>query len=250
MPATLKENLSLSRVVRDWWREGQARAGFWRTLKVFVSEMVYFLRDSTPARQRQRYGDIDFDWEHRVDTTSATVGFRARLLGTFHSLYQATEPNTFHEMMAALPIDFRQFTFIDLGSGKGRTLLMASAYPFAKIMGVELFPQLHRIAEKNIRDYRSDSQKCFSICTVVANAKEFVFPVEPLVLYLFNPFAESVLERVIANLESSFQQHPRPLYVVYHNPLLEPVLARSAVLKKLGDYPQYVVYGVILSRTH
>ncbi len=41
-------------------------------------------------------------------------------------------------MMAALPIEFNQFTFIDLGSGKGRTLLMASDFPFRKILGVEI----------------------------------------------------------------------------------------------------------------
>lgn len=246
MPPSLEDNPSLSRVIRDWWKEGRARAGFWRTLKVFVSEMVYFLRDSTPARKRQRYGDIDFDWEHRVDTTSATVGFRARLLGTFHSLYQATEPGAFRDMMEALPIDFRQFTFVDLGSGKGRTLLMASDYPFARILGAELFPQLHRVAEKNIRDYRSDSQKCFSIGSVIANAKDFVFPIEPLVVYLFNPFAETVLERVIANLEKSIHEHPRPVYLVYHNPLLEAVVAKCRVLNKLGHYHQYVVYGSTL----
>ena len=85
-----------------------------------------FVRDSIPERRRQKYGDIDYDWEHRVDTTEATVSFRNRLLGVFHSAYQPTEPEAFHQMMRALPIDCSQFVFIDLGSGKGRTLLMAS----------------------------------------------------------------------------------------------------------------------------
>ena len=31
-----------------------------------------FARDSTPERRRQRYGDMDYDWEHRVNTTSGT----------------------------------------------------------------------------------------------------------------------------------------------------------------------------------
>ena len=54
-----------------------------------------FLRDSTPERRRQRYGDMEYDWEHRVDTTSGTVGWRTRLLGLFHSPYQPTEPVLF-----------------------------------------------------------------------------------------------------------------------------------------------------------
>ena len=76
-----------------------------------------------------------YDWDYRVDTTSATVGWRERLLGQFHSAYQPTEPALFKEMMAILKIDFQEFTFIDMGSGKGRVLLMAADYPFRRILG-------------------------------------------------------------------------------------------------------------------
>src|SRR6202165_2780171 len=89
-------------------------------------------------------------------------------------------------MMARLPIEFDQFTFIDLGSGKGRTLLMASEYPFMRIVGVELIAELHQAAEENIRAYRSATQQCRQIEAVCADASEFVFPETPLVLYLFN----------------------------------------------------------------
>ena len=108
---------------------------------MFAAELWGFLRDSTPEQRRRRYGDVEYDWDHRVDTTSATVGWRDRLLGVFHSAYQPTEPALFHEMLAALNITFEDFTFIDLGSGKGRALLMASDYPFLRIVGVELLPE-------------------------------------------------------------------------------------------------------------
>ncbi len=93
---------------------------------------------------------MEYDWEHRVNTTSGTVGWRERLLGVFHSPYQPTDAALFQEMMSSLPIAFSEFTFVDLGSGKGRTLLMASEYPFRRIVGVEILPELHRAAEKNI----------------------------------------------------------------------------------------------------
>ena len=69
------------------------------------------MRESTPERRRQRYGDMEYDWEHRVNTTSGTVGWRARLLGLFHSPYQPTEPALFREMMASLPVLSEQFEF-------------------------------------------------------------------------------------------------------------------------------------------
>ena len=123
-----------------------------------------------PRASRQRFGDADYDWDYRVNTTSGAVGWRDRLLGMFHSAYQPTEPVAFHEMLDAVQqapgpgqttLNFRDFTFIDLGSGKGRTLLMASDYPFRRIVGVEL---LHicmklrrRICESTKANHRNAS---------------------------------------------------------------------------------------------
>src|SRR5262249_27336931 len=72
-------------------------------LGLLLSELWEFVRDSTPEQRRRRYGDVEYDWDHRVDTTSATVGWHDRLLGIFHSPYQPTEPALFHEMLAAIP---------------------------------------------------------------------------------------------------------------------------------------------------
>jgi SAM-dependent methyltransferase len=195
-----------------------------------------------PERRRRRYGDVEYDWENRVNTTSGTVGWHARLLGLFHSPYQPTDPALFREMMACLPIEFDEFTFVDLGSGKGRTLLMASEYPFRRIVGVELIAELHRAAEENIRAYHSATQQCTNIESMLVGAADFPFPAEPTVLYLFNPLPESGLRRVIANLERSLSAHPRIVYVLYHNPLLERVLGGSAVLTRICGTQSYSIY--------
>jgi SAM-dependent methyltransferase len=208
-----------------------------------------FARDSLPWRRRLRYGDADYDWEHRVNTTSGAVGWRDRLLGVFHSPYQPTEAGLFHEMMAELKtqpgFDFRDFTFIDLGSGKGRTLLMAADYPFRRIVGVELLPALHRIAEENLRQYRSEAQRCFTVEAICADATSFCFPGERLVVYLFNPFPEAGLRRVVANLELSLREDPRAVYVLYHNPILEHVVGERSGLKKILGSHQYSWYAAV-----
>jgi SAM-dependent methyltransferase len=207
-----------------------------------------FARDSTPERLRQRFGDADYDWDFRVNTTSGAVGWRDRLLGMFHSAYQPTEPAAFHEMLDALQqtpgadhttINFRDFTFVDLGSGKGRTLLMASDYPFRRIVGVELLPALHAIALDNVLHYKSESQKCFTIETICADATAFPLPDGPLVIYLFNPFPESGMRQVAANLEQTLRTNPRPVYVLYHNPLLEHVLSENGRMRKMIAAQQY-----------
>lgn len=160
----------------------------------------------------------------------------------FHSPYQPTDPLLFHEMLSAVKIDFREFTFIDLGSGKGRVLLMAADYPFRRIVGIELSTELHSVAQNNLRQYKSNSQKCFALETFCSDARTFTFPAEPTVLYLFNPLPEEGLSQVMADLGRSLREKPRPLYVIYHNPLLEHVLA-STGLRKLNGTSQYCVYG-------
>jgi len=238
-----KSNPRLGETLRNWWREEAARCGHWRTLVRLVRLLWEFARESMPAQRRQRYGDVDFDWDFRVDTTAATVGWRERLLGPFQSPYQPTDPALFHEMLASLPIDFREFTFIDIGSGKGRALLLAANYPFRRILGVELFPALHRIAQQNIRKFKSDSQRCFAIEAICEDARAFTFPPEPTVLYLFNPLPEAGLAEMLRNLEASLQRRPRAVFVLYHNPLLEPLLTKQRWLQRLTGTHQYSLFA-------
>jgi hypothetical protein len=236
----------LWRSARQWWNEVAERKGALTAARQLLTKITEFVRDSTPERRRQRYGDAEYDWEHRVNTTSGAVGWHDRLLGIFHSPYQPTDSALFHEMLEAVRQqagDFDDFVFIDLGSGKGRTLLMASDYPFRRIMGVELLPALHQIAQDNLRKYHGKQQKCFALESVCADAVQFAFPAEPTVLYLFHPLPESGMRRVIENLDQSLQMYPRAVYVLYHNPLLENVLNQSAALKKIGGTHQYAMYS-------
>jgi SAM-dependent methyltransferase len=245
--ASEKSQPGIAQAVRGYWSDQASRSGRLAATRSLLAALWEFARNSTPGRRRSLFGDADYDWDYRVNTTSAGVGWRDRLLGIFHSPYQPTEPSLFHEMLDALArqfqINFREFTFVDLGSGKGRTLLMAADYPFRRILGVELLPSLDRIARENLKRYKSDSQRCFALESIVADAVSFDFPDEPLLLYLFNPFPESGLRQVIANLERSLGQRPRKLYVLYHNPQLEHVLVNCAALHKIAGTHQYSVFS-------
>ena len=243
-PRPREIQLTISRALVRWWRENLPRLGLTRAAGMFLGEMWEFLREATPGRRKQRYGDMDFDWDHRVDTTSANVSRRADLLGALAGhRYQPSDPELFHESIRGLNIDYRQFEFLDLGSGKGRTLLMASEYPFQRIVGVEAVASLHQAAEENIRRYRSTTQKCFQLQSVCGDARDFQFPAAPLVLFLFNPLPEHGLRRVAANLRASLQENPRPVFVVYHNPLLEHVLTETGCLRRVSGDARCAVFA-------
>ena len=241
--------ISVVQTAWEWWRYAAGVEGTFAATRRLAGVLWEFVRDSTPDRRKARFGDADYDWDYRVNTTSGAVGWRDRLLGMFHSAYQPTEPGAFHEMIdevakaaGANGLALSAFTFVDLGSGKGRTLLMASDYPFRRIVGVELLPALHQIAQENVKQYRSETQKCFAIESVCADATEFPVPDEPLVMYLFNPFPESGMRRVMGNLDRSLKARPRAAYVLYHNPLLEHTLTECPRIKRLSGNEQYALF--------
>jgi len=163
------------------------------------------VRGCFPDQRRQRYGDAEYDWEHRVDTTSATVSWRSRLMGLLNSPYQPIPEDQFREMMRALNIDFSRFTFIDIGSGKGRALMLASEYGFRRIIGVELLPELDRIARQNLTRLR-ERGKNLPVELVCGDATDFVFPAEPTVVFLFNPLPTSSLARMLQNIKGNLSK--------------------------------------------
>jgi hypothetical protein len=243
MGSTPNSPAGVAPTIFRWIRKQARNHGLWPTLRALSRKLGEFLRDSTPARRRRRYGDVEYDWDYRVDTTGATVGWRDRLLGLFHSPYQPTEPALFREMLQNLPLDLSKFVFIDIGSGKGRTLLMASDFPFRRILGVELLPALHRVCRENLRRYQSKSQKCFAVEAMCGDACQFVFPTEAAVVYLFNPLPAAELRQLIANLEHSLDLDPRPVYVIYHNPVHEEMFRESRWFRTIAGTDQYSLYA-------
>src|SRR4051812_35698936 len=231
---------SIWSVFRRRWQDTRLQKSAWKTASEILLDVWEFLRESTPDRRRSLYGDMEYDWDHNVNTTSGGVSHRTRFLATLAGgPYQPTEPTVFQDMLKSLDIDFGEFTFVDLGSGKGRTLLMAAEFGFRRIVGVELLSDLHTIAQSNIQksDYKDRIE---SICV---DARDYTFPLEPLVIYLFNPLPSAVLNRVIENVAASLALAPRPLRIIYHNPVAQDVLADARFLRKIGSAYEYAIYS-------
>jgi SAM-dependent methyltransferase len=245
------------------WRESVRYFGWWRSLREMANATWDALVELLPAHRKTAFGDLDYDWEHSVDTTRSNVGAGTQFLtGLVARPYFATEPWLFKQIMEALALSIQQsavsqglaqgalrdFTFIDLGCGKGRVLLMASDYPFQRIIGVELMPELHRAAQKNIASYSNDRQQCRQIGAICMDARDFEFPPGPLVVYLFNPFSESTFAQVLENLRRSLEQSPRPVYIGYRFTEFEELLARADWLEQIAATEQWAVYKNRLDR--
>jgi len=231
------------------------RRGLLGTLKRCVVEPFYIMLEYKPSRLRWRRRDKEFDRRFGVDT-AGTIPLSALDVEDanweFGFAYEPTDPKFFKAIVGELPIQFEEFTFVDVGSGKGRVLLLAAEFPFRKILGVEISKRLQEISEENLRNYRNTvaSLRCRNVQTVCADAARFQIPNDPCVLYLFNPFQEEIMSKVLANIQQSLQESPRGIYIMYRTPLLASLLDSANFLEKIRTEHGYAVYTNVNSSAY
>ena len=110
--------------------------------------------------------------------------------------------------------DIGRLSFVDYGAGKGRVLLLASQYPFARVGGIEFAEELHDNATMNIAQFSRSRMRCRNVeCALddVVNIK----PVDSeAVHYFFNPFGQEIFIEVLKGIVASYHAKPRRLYVI------------------------------------
>jgi hypothetical protein len=177
----------------------------------------------------------EFDDEFGTDTEGVVPLWRLRIRSdnrTEGIRYQTVDPNLLRTVIGGLPIRFEDFVFVDLGSGKGRALLIASEHPFKQVIGIEFSEELHITATANICKYpKADCQR---VTSLNVDAAGYGFPAENLVIYLYHPFGERVFRQVIANLERSLEEHNRKAWIIYFNPKLASILDASALWNRVN----------------
>jgi SAM-dependent methyltransferase len=183
-----------------------------------------------------------FDADHEV-TTEATI-FLGKLdpeaLG--ESLRYAThyEPTPLHEfeaLMEMTTIPAKRATFVDLGAGMGRVVLLAANRPFERVIGVDFSPAMCRIARDNIARYKG-RLRCSDVKIVRRDASTYALPKGDLIVYLFNPFRGPVLTSVVKRLA----RHDGELNVIYHTPLGRRTFECREEFEIVGERAYAVVY--------
>lgn len=186
-----------------------------------------------------RFEERWFDRWHNVETG---VDPGVQRLGPDHFIYEPTRPGRMRAILRELPIDHSQYVFVDVGSGKGRPLLIASEFPFQAVKGVERDRKLHAKALANINSCRRIKRRAGSVESVCTDATQFEFPLAPLVLYFFNPFGRNVMERIMSSLAESLNSHPRDVFIVMFNPEFSFVVDATPAFKFFKDSAACRVY--------
>jgi hypothetical protein len=175
-------------------------------------------------QQRQDRVNAAFDVRYGTDTameialTNAGVGADAAERG--NSVYRALWEKKFHATIQSIDQklgNLQDYTFIDIGSGKGKLLLLASLYPFRRIIGIEYAPGLHATAIANVACFSEPLQRCRAIEPRLGDALELTLPAGPVIALIFNAFDRPTTQRVLAGLVRQRSSVGGPLFVVYEN---------------------------------
>ena len=135
--------------------------------------------------------------------------------------------------------------FLDLGCGKGRTLVVAAYYGFKKVTGVDFsksFCDEARLLAESVKDgypnceFRVQHQDAFY----------YEIPDDVNVIYLFNPFDEVIMSGVVSNILKSLRANPRTMYIMYINPQHEKLFTEEGFKREFHYKTMKFLEGVIL----
>ncbi|HVU47590.1 MAG TPA: class I SAM-dependent methyltransferase [Terracidiphilus sp.] len=182
-----------------------------------------------------------FDLEYGVRTSGLVAG-RHLLAGHRHdrytTAYYAVAPSVFQGILIrwrrlrqVAHID--DFTFIDVGAGMGRAMLLAAEYPFRTVIGVELNPTLARIGRGNMALWRAAGRARAPLRMICRDVVEFDLPPGPCVAFLFNPFGGPVLRRALSRWNRTLAHRSGQLDILYVNNEQESILEKHAGFKRL-----------------
>lgn len=147
-----------------------------------------------------------------LDFTMRDTGLFNRSEGRYHG-YSKTNEKHLRDIFGRLDYSTER-KLLDVGCGKGVVLKEASRFPFGKVAGIELQPELVRIARRNLNRLRlTDRVSC-----IQADAISFDGYGDYNVYFFFNPFSEEVMEKVMDRILESRGGRWQDAVFIYHNP--------------------------------
>lgn len=149
-------------------------------------------------------------------------------LGINPDLYNSYEacPDSVKQVIDKLEVNSDD-SFVDIGCGKGYVMFVVARKQFSRIDGIEICPQLAKIAAHNLAAVFGKSDSRFHI--FVEDAAQFDGWDNYTFAFMYNPFKKACMDSVIKNIGNSLSRVPRRFSLLYYNPVLDEIIWNSGI---------------------
>ena len=141
--------------------------------------------------------------------------------------------SVFNWVMALLPEDLRQFAFIDIHAGRGRTALLAAKRNFNRIIAYDYDAQIFDDLSMNIAQFPRSLMVCRNIDCYRGDIDGIRLPDQPCVLYFSGAWREQMIPGVMNYVAQTYRKSPRRMYVILENVSDDTALANDDILQKM-----------------
>ena len=172
-----------------------------------------------------------FDRQHGTDTTRI-VQTKDRS-GRPVNWYETASATAIAAAIDAIGIEPASYTFMELGCGKGKPLLIAANRPFRRLIGVDVDPSCLAIAKRNTEICGLSDR----VELVAADVTELDIPSGPLLIYLYNPFPGHVLRIVLQRVATRLATASDPIALIYMHPRCIELVEESGLFRRVFDFP-------------
>lgn len=176
-----------------------AKVGLFTTIRFVVSDFIFDYKYGVETINTKMLDELEIDSPNKVH-------------GRY---YEGTNAYLFKRMFSQVRVDIPNSCLIDFGSGKGKVMLMAAERGFPKVLGVEFSIELVEICRRNLEIFKRKTKSKTEFEVIHMDAAEYQIPPEANLLFFSNPFDETLIEKVIANILMSLEKYPREIVVVH-----------------------------------
>ncbi|HEY3519171.1 MAG TPA: class I SAM-dependent methyltransferase [Gammaproteobacteria bacterium] len=196
-----------------------------------VLERIRFVRRIYNGWERRH----PFDVAHGLDTSgylpAAQCAPGDAAMASEITCYGGSQPSIVRAVLARLPVR-EQYAFVDLGCGKGRPLAVASEFPFRRIVGIEIAPELAAVARSNAAILASRHPDRRPIEIEIGDATTPTPPGEHVVYFMYHAFGEAFTTKLVESIEIQLRQGLQHAFFVYYNPVHASVIDRSPCFER------------------
>ena len=193
------------------------------------------------------YSSAFYDWTHGIRTTKIEPLSTLQLTRPEHLIhansYSASQPEDIRSVFKNLGVDFRKYSFVDYGCGKGRVMAEAVRYPFKSVIGIDFAKELCEACKSNLEKVRA-THRCGDVQVLNADATEFDLPREPCVVYIYNSFRGPVLAAALERIRKSVELSPRHVRIAYVTPMLSDFFLQLAGIRVFKSNQRYILYDL------